>query len=229
MIKNFIKEYKERGAYHSAARGFFAWWLYDNYRLLAENIRTGDMVLDLACGDGALAPHLPPCTLIGVDNVAQSLELNKKNHPGRYHQLILGDMCALDQCGFPEQSFDAVICSLSFMYLERGELKNCLTQVRHLLKDGGTLICSYPSVHKKRSANPEARELPLVELCRIIKETPFRIKNVAYICPLQPRMMVAWSTKPFLRVCARGYYALSKKIHRTFEDSYHFVLSAEKM
>lgn len=229
MMKDFAKEYQERGAYHSTARGFFAWWLRDNYRLLAYPIRAGDMVLDLACGDGALASYLPPCTLIGVDNVARSLKLNKKNNPDKYHQLVLGDMRALNQCGFAEQSFDAAICSLSFMYLERDELKKCLAQIHELLKDGGILMCSYPSVHKKRAANPEARELPLDELRRIVEETPFRIKNTEYICPLQPRVMVAWSTMPFLRAVARGYYALSKKIHNTFEDSYHFVLSAEKV
>lgn len=226
MMKDFAKEYQERGAYHSAARGFFAWWLRDNYRLLARLIRAGDMVLDLACGDGALASYLPPCILIGVDNVAQSLKLNEKNNPDKYHQLVLGDMRALDQCGFPERSFDAIICSLSFMYLERDELKKCLAEIHRLLKDDGTLICSYPSVHKKRSANPEARELPLDELRRIIEETSFRIKNTEYICPLQPRVMVAWSTKPFLRIFAKGYYMASKKFYRTFEDSYHFVLSA---
>lgn len=229
MMKDFAKEYKERGAYHSTARGFFSWWLHDNYRLLAHHICAGDTVLDLACGDGALVPYLPPCTLIGVDNVAHSLELNKKNHPGRYRQLVLDDMRALGQCGLSEQSFDSIICSLSLMYLERDELKKCLAQVRRLLKDGGMFACSYPSVHKKRSANPEARELPFHELRRIMEETPFRIKNVEYICPLQPRMMVAWSMIPFLRVVARVYYALSKKIYNTFEDSYHFVLLAQKV
>lgn len=228
MMKDFAKEYQERGAYHSTAKGFFSWWLQDNYRLLACGVKAGDAVLDLACGDGALVPFLPSCTLVGIDNVTHSLELNKKMYPGKYHQLVLGDMRALDQCGLPERSFDTIICSLSFMYLEQDELKTCLAQVHRLLKDGGMLTCSYPSVHKKRSANPEARELPFDELRRIMEETLFRVKNVEYICPLQPRMMVAWSTKPFLRVAARSYYALSKKIHNTFEDSYHFVLSAQK-
>jgi len=225
-MKDFRKEYEEKGAYHTYAKGFFSWWLEDNYKLLARHVRKGEVVLDLACGEGVLSQYLPECTLIGLDNVEKSLEFNRSLYPGAYKELILGDIRSLDDSGFARGKFDKIICSLSLMYLLPKELEVCLGRLHKILRVGGEFIFSYPSIHKKRRSNPEASELTLNALKDLLIGAGFEIRQFSVICPLQPKIIVWLSEKPIARFFAKLYYRLSKKIFNDFDHSYHFVLEA---
>ena len=48
----------------------------------------GDTLLDLACGDGGLADHLPGALYLGVDASAEMVQAGK----GRGHNVVLGDL-----------------------------------------------------------------------------------------------------------------------------------------
>jgi SAM-dependent methyltransferase len=55
---------------------------------LGPPLERGDRVLDLACGDGGLADHLPGVRYSGVDASAEMVKAGK----GRGHDVVLGDL-----------------------------------------------------------------------------------------------------------------------------------------
>ena len=55
---------------------------------LGPPIEHGDTLLDLACGDGGLADHLPGALYVGVDASAEMVKAGK----GRGHNVVLGDL-----------------------------------------------------------------------------------------------------------------------------------------
>ena len=75
-LKDFDRLYREQGAYHAKANGYKKWFLTDNYRSISAECKNARTVLDLACGDGVLGPHLSCDYLAGVDHSATALELN---------------------------------------------------------------------------------------------------------------------------------------------------------
>ena len=55
---------------------------------LGPPLEHGDTLLDLACGDGGLADHLPGALYLGVDASAEMVQAGK----GRGHNVVLGDL-----------------------------------------------------------------------------------------------------------------------------------------
>jgi hypothetical protein len=55
---------------------------------LGPPLEHGDTLLDLACGDGGLADHLPGALYVGVDASAEMVKAAK----GRGHNVVLGDL-----------------------------------------------------------------------------------------------------------------------------------------
>ena len=55
---------------------------------LGPPLEHGDTLLDLACGDGGLADHLPGARYLGVDASAEMVQAGK----GRGHNVVLGDL-----------------------------------------------------------------------------------------------------------------------------------------
>ena len=96
-MKDFEQAYREKGPYHHGARGFSAWWLGDNYRLLASRIPPTGRVLDIACGTGdlAFASGASAQRVVGLDVTLRMLQFAAAKQPSREGvavRFVTGDM-----------------------------------------------------------------------------------------------------------------------------------------
>lgn len=116
---------------------------YMHIRRLAEHIREGGTVLELACGPAVilreLATLFPGTKFIGVDlsptmlTVAQE-EAERKGLQNI--QFLEQDICQLESVA--DRSVDLVFCTLALHHLpSENHLQNCFAQISRLLKSDG--------------------------------------------------------------------------------------------
>jgi SAM-dependent methyltransferase len=228
-FKDFRAIYRNAGPYHLRATGFKAWFLEDNYRAIADAARGARRVLDLACGEGCLASYLQDVELVGVDYSTDALRLADSHFPGRYGQLLQGDLRQIDRLALPPGSFDAVVCSLSFMYLVPDDLPACLAHVHQLLAPDGWLIATYPTVSQRRRPSPEAAELTPDALSATLSASGFSVVRLTPFCPLIGADVVAASDSADAAtvVAARQQYQDARR-QMTLDSSYHFLCVARR-
>ncbi|MDW7775643.1 MAG: methyltransferase domain-containing protein [Methanosarcinales archaeon] len=111
--------------------------------------KDGGKVLDIGCGPGVITLHLlmKECEVWGVDiseeminEASRFVEGTKFNNMAHFS---VGDIKALD---FPNNYFDAVICSGVLEYLDNEEL--AITEINRVLKQNGTAIIAVPTPHR---------------------------------------------------------------------------------
>jgi len=227
QLKDFKSIYKNQGAYHLNPKGFKAWFLTDNYKAIAKESNTNDIVLDLTCGEGCLGKYLKVKKLIGLDNSQAALKLCQRIFPGVYDDLLFGDLRKLDSLSLPEESFSLIVCSLSLMYLIGSDLNKCLSQIYKLLKPNGRFIFTYPTVGPLRKGSHEAAELHPAVLQDKLKQAGFNINKIKPIVPLIPKQVVKDSlVKAKTKNANKAYIKAKKKM--TLESSYHFLGVARK-
>jgi len=104
-------------------------------------IRSGDLVLEMACGDGAYTPWLaakvgPSGGVIGLDVSTGYLEVAQKQSKRGAHasrsRFVAG---SLDRIPFADQTFDAVWCAQSLFSLP--EPVDAVTRMARMVKPGG--------------------------------------------------------------------------------------------
>ena len=105
-------------------------------RLLAEGLTP---VLDVGCGEGELARHLPTGAWVGVDSSAERLA----RAPQPHHR---ADATALP---FRNESFGSV--ALLYVLYHLGEPTRALAEARRVLRSGGLVAVAAPS----RDDSPE--------------------------------------------------------------------------
>jgi SAM-dependent methyltransferase len=226
-MKDFGRIYSTEGAYHQQATGFKAWFLADNYVAIAAQARPEDEVLDLGCGEGCLGELLKVRRLVGVDNSEQALELNRELYPDVYHQLLRGDLRALDTLPLERPGFDLVACSLTLMYVATPDLPRCLQEVQRLLRPGGRFVFSYPTVSQYRAANPTADELPADELRWQLQQAGFSEVSMQPLAPLLPPELVRQANNPRRTEEAHRAYQQARK-SMSLERCYHWLGQARK-
>ncbi len=125
-------------------------WLYDAYwvptvldvhaRALAEPVRAGQRVLDLACGTGIVAGYAaakagPAGEVVGLDPTPDLLGAARaKSLPGAPIRWIDGSG---EEIPFEESSFDQVLCHQGLQYLTDRE--KTFAEIARVLRPGGTL------------------------------------------------------------------------------------------
>ena len=105
-------------------------------RLLAERVTP---VLDVGCGEGELARHLPEGAWVGVDRSTEMLA--RAPEPN-----VRGDATALP---FPDASFDSV--ALLYVLYHLPEPRRALDEAHRVLRPGGLVAVAAPS----RDDSPE--------------------------------------------------------------------------
>ncbi len=119
-------------------------------------IKSGDRVLDVACGTGTLMLMAkraqPQATLTGLDGDPQMLER------ARHKAMAAGVDVGLDtgmstQMPYAEATFDKVLCSLFFHHLDRESKLRTFREISRVLKPGGELHVA----DWGRAANPLMR------------------------------------------------------------------------
>lgn len=114
------------------------------YDRLVSRIQTGQRVLDIGCGTGALTVRAARrgARVVGIDVNAQMLDIARRRVAGINPALNveLCEMGVAELDGEPASSYDIVMSGLCLSELTDGERTFALRQVYRLLKPGGLLL-----------------------------------------------------------------------------------------
>jgi dolichol-phosphate mannosyltransferase len=120
-------------------RAFDSWiplqryWQRARFRVIRGMVDGATSILDIGCGSSRILQSLPQA--VGLD--MQIRKLRWLRAPGR--RLVQGSLTALP---FPDETFDAVICSEVIEHIPREEID--LTDMVRVLAPGGTLVLGTP-------------------------------------------------------------------------------------
>jgi demethylmenaquinone methyltransferase/2-methoxy-6-polyprenyl-1,4-benzoquinol methylase len=146
------------------------------YDHLASHVDSGQQVLDIGCGTGALTRRAARrgAHVKGIDVSAEMLAIaaQETRKAGLEETVELVEMGVAELDGEKPESYDVVMTGLCFSELSADELTYTLDQVWRLLKPGGLLLVA----DEVKPENPLARILqslvraPLVALTYIITQ-----------------------------------------------------------
>jgi demethylmenaquinone methyltransferase/2-methoxy-6-polyprenyl-1,4-benzoquinol methylase len=146
------------------------------YDHLASHVDSGQQVLDIGCGTGALTRRAARrgAHVKGIDVSAEMLAIaaQETRKAGLEETVELVEMGVAELDGEKPESYDVVMSGLCFSELSDDELTYTLDQVWRLLKPGGLLLVA----DEVKPENPLARILqslvraPLVALTYIITQ-----------------------------------------------------------
>jgi ubiquinone/menaquinone biosynthesis C-methylase UbiE len=107
---------------------------------LLGNVRKGERVLDVGCGEGRFAVELirTGAEVVGIDVAAEPLRRAQKRHPG----LDLRQVPAAGTWPLPNASFDAVWAGEVIEHV--ADTAGWLSEARRVLRSGGSLLLSTP-------------------------------------------------------------------------------------
>ncbi len=114
----------------------------NSYQRLAETIKSEEAnayrVLDLACGDGYLIPHIlkinPDISILGVDMSEGELSIAKKNYQGSNIEFKCENANSISE---PDSSFDCVLSHMAMMLMN--PIGPVLAELNRVLKPNGRL------------------------------------------------------------------------------------------
>ena len=109
--------------------------------LFTKNIKDGDRVLDLGCGNGRLIEALKDKKIeyLGIDNSESLIKFASDNYPG--YRFIVSDILNLDI--IQGEKFDYIFCLATLQHLPSRELRvQALRSMKNSLSEDGKIIIS---------------------------------------------------------------------------------------
>lgn len=103
------------------------------------NVKKGDRVIDLGCGNGALAQKLADmgADVLGIDASAEMIAIAKSEHPNLAFEKA-------DALGFSaDPPADAVFSNAVFHWIDAKDHPLLLSRINRALKPGGILACEF--------------------------------------------------------------------------------------
>lgn len=102
-------------------------------------IKSGDKVIDLGCGNGALTEKLygMGADVIGIDGSADMVEQARKLHPAL--KFIHDDAVTFKVM----EKADCIFSNAVFHWIDEGKQEEMLRNIAAAIKDGGQLVCEF--------------------------------------------------------------------------------------
>lgn len=187
------------------------------YRLL--NPRKGDIILDVACGEGTVARHLTRCgaKVTGIDiskMLDHAIEKEKEERLGiEYHWLNAEEL----EKKFGEAVFDKAVCNMALMDI--ADYKTTLKQISHVLRNDGIFVFSithpafvFPSCRGIRvPMDSERNEDRIRFIIDYFDERPAVMRNFS------------WVPAPFLQF----HRPISSYVNELVKQNFHIVEMSE--
>lgn len=161
------------------------WWYRALHRLIFQTLESelpdwrAKTILDAGCGTGAILERLGNADKnIGVDLAPEAISFCQKRGLRNAQQ---GDVMALP---FPENSFDAVICSSVIYHEWVKDVGAALHELHRVLRPGGLLLLNVPAFRFLHSAHDEAvmtaRRFRKNEIRSLLTESGFVVKRLTF-------------------------------------------------
>ncbi len=113
----------------------------DSISVLARRIKSGDRVLDIGAGQGALGRLISQCRVDGIDVSAEAAEIAAEC----YENFLIRDLNSRDALdSLLKHEYDVVVCADVLEHLVEPE--SFVPRLAQLLKPGGKLLVSLPNV-----------------------------------------------------------------------------------
>jgi 2-polyprenyl-3-methyl-5-hydroxy-6-metoxy-1,4-benzoquinol methylase len=127
--------------WHEIPPGLESWELALRSRFLNENVRPGERVLDVGCGEGRFAAELARAgaTVVGIDVAEEPLRRARELHP----ELDVRLVDAEGGWELADASFDVVWAGEVIEHV--ADTAAWLSEVRRVLRSGGRLLLSTPA------------------------------------------------------------------------------------
>ncbi len=119
---------------------------------LSKEIKTGDSILDVGCGNGRLLKTLTDKRIeyLGVDNSPKLLALAKKNYP--QNKFLLGDLLNLRNVS--RKNFSHIFCLAVWQHIPSTKLRlQSLKELKNKLLPGGKIIISIWNLWSVKNKN----------------------------------------------------------------------------
>ena len=135
---------------------------------LLGHVRAGERVLDVGCGEGRFAAELARAgtEVVGIDVAAEPLRRARERHP----ELDLRQISAAGAWPLQDASFDMVWAGEVIEHV--ADTAGWLSEVRRVLRSGGTLLLSTPDHGRLRDAPLGARATRLRGPLRSPRRSP---------------------------------------------------------
>jgi ubiquinone/menaquinone biosynthesis C-methylase UbiE len=198
---------------------------------LTEEVKNGDKVLDVGCGNGRLLEAFKGKEIeyIGVDNSKKLIELAKKRNwkleIGNW-KFIIGDILELSK--LPQINFDYVYCVAVLQHIPgRGLQVAALKQLKNKINEQGKIIIT---VWNLWSQNKFRRLILRFALLKLIKKNKMDFGDVLF----------DWKNSKGERVSRRYYHAFRMaelrkiikkaglKIEKIYKDQYNYYAVLKK-
>lgn len=229
MVRDFSKDYKEKGAYHHKLSGFKEWFLVENYRRLAGFVEEGDSVLDLGCGDGRFCQHCLNAgaeRYVGVDSSNDAIKLARKIYVGS-SEVSFAAGSILNLSSFSHNGYDKFISSLTLFYFSKSELAKIFKEFRSISHPNSLFVASYRNLTDKvKFSDDNVDVLPRSELLRILGKSGLELVHLSSITRLLPSDVVDGSTNPSQMDVARAEFERACDPFCPIDDSYHYIFAA---
>ncbi len=199
--------------------------LWPEIKKLSSEVKSGDRVLDLACGNGRLLEAFSEkeISYLGIDNSAELISFALKNYP--QYKFIIGDMLELKD--LKDKSFDYLFCLAALQHIpEESKRIQVIKEMKRLIDDSGQIVISNWNLWAK----PKYRGIIVKNyIKKIFGRHPFSVHDLIFPWKGKRgegsyRYYHAFTKKELIRLAKRS----GLKIAYFLKDDYNFWLVLKK-
>ncbi len=180
IIRKTIEDYNSISEKYSRVRNK----PWEELKFLFSDVKKGDMVLDLGCGNGRFYEYLKHAQYVGVDPSVELIKICKNNYPEADFIVASGH-----ELPFKNNLFDKIFSIAVLHHIPSDKLrKDFLLEAKRVLKHDGIFILTVWNLKQKAKGEKDVF-LPwygketyfycfnLEELIQLVKECGFQIIN----------------------------------------------------